>query len=123
MTINNERWDELKDHPVLVVWRSRRVYPAWKELLGGAGSRDWPAPERRRLCASISANNAEELDWVDAALSRHPNMMADLRRAHPGSGGMTRTPCAACSAKYPDPHSFRHGFPGGRTADSRIERQ
>jgi hypothetical protein len=32
------------------------------------------------------ANNAEELDWVDASLSRHPNLMADLAARIPEIG-------------------------------------
>ncbi len=42
-------------------------------------------PKTTFVCVHF-ANNAEELDWVDASLSRYPNMMADLAARIPEIG-------------------------------------
>lgn len=80
----NERWKELKDHKS---WWFGDVqkFPAWKELLESLNRVIARHPKTKFVCVHF-ANNAEELEWVDASLTRHPNMMADLAARIPELG-------------------------------------
>jgi predicted TIM-barrel fold metal-dependent hydrolase len=80
----NERWNELKDHPGWWFGDAQK-YPSWKSLLESLDRVVARHPNTRFVCVHF-ANNAEELDWVDNALSRHPNMMADLAARIPELG-------------------------------------
>lgn len=80
----NERWKELKDHKSWWFGDTNK-FPPWKELLESLNRVIARHPKTTFVCVHF-ANNAEELDWVDAALSRHPNMMADLAARIPEIG-------------------------------------
>jgi predicted TIM-barrel fold metal-dependent hydrolase len=81
---NNERWEELRDHPSW--WFGDRAkYPERLELLA-ALSRVIGRHPKTTFVAVHFANNAEELDWVDAELTKHPNMMADVAARLPEIG-------------------------------------
>jgi predicted TIM-barrel fold metal-dependent hydrolase len=80
----NERWEELKDHKSWWFGDTNR-YPAWKDLLESL-NRVIARHPRTTVVGVHFANNAEELDWVDASLSRYPNLMADLAARIPEIG-------------------------------------
>jgi predicted TIM-barrel fold metal-dependent hydrolase len=80
----NERWEELKDHPSWWFGDTNK-YPPWKELLESLNRVVERHPETTFVAVHF-ANNAEELDWVDAALRRCPNLMADLAARIPEIG-------------------------------------
>jgi predicted TIM-barrel fold metal-dependent hydrolase len=81
---SNERWTELKDHPSW--WfGDRSKYPPREELLAALERVVVRHPETTFVCVHF-ANNAEDLDWVDAQLAAHPNMMADLAARVPEIG-------------------------------------
>ncbi|MCB1126362.1 MAG: amidohydrolase family protein, partial [Verrucomicrobiae bacterium] len=81
---SNERWAELRDHKSWWFGDPSK-FPPWKDLLGALDRVIERHPETTFVCVHF-ANNAEELDWVDAALSRRPNMMADLAARIPEIG-------------------------------------
>lgn len=80
----NERWEELKDHRSW--WFGDRArFPERTELLEALNR----VIERHPQTIFVSvhfANNSEDLDWVDAALEAHPNMMADVAARIPEIG-------------------------------------
>lgn len=80
----NERWKELKDHKNWWFGDPAK-YPPRMELLESLNRVIARHPETTFVCVHF-ANNAEELEWVDAALSRYPNMMADLAARIPEIG-------------------------------------
>ncbi len=80
----NERWKELKDHKSWWFGDTNK-YPSWKQLLEALNRVIERHPQTTFVCVHF-ANNAEELDWVDASLSRYPNMMADLAARIPEIG-------------------------------------
>ncbi len=80
----NERWKELGDHPGWWFGDTNK-FPPWKSLLEALNRVISRRPETTFVCVHF-ANNAEELDWVDASLSRYPNMMADLAARIPEIG-------------------------------------
>ena len=81
---NNERWKELKDHRPW--WfGDATVYPPREELLAALDR----VIERHPGTTFVGvhfANNAEDLDWVEQALDRRPNMLADLAARVPEIG-------------------------------------
>lgn len=80
----NERWKELKDHRNW--WfGDPTVHPPREELLAALNRVIARHPKTKFVCVHF-ANNAEDLDWVDAALDRYPNMMADLAARIPEIG-------------------------------------
>lgn len=81
---SNERWAELRDHESWWFGDPEK-FPPWKDLLEALDRVIERHPETTFVCVHF-ANNAEELDWVDAALSRRPNMMADLAARIPEIG-------------------------------------
>ncbi|MGV2339922.1 MAG UNVERIFIED_CONTAM: amidohydrolase family protein [Planctomycetaceae bacterium] len=84
MTQNNERWTELKDHKSW--WfGDPAVYPPRLELLEALNRVIERHPQTTFVCVHF-ANNPEELDWVDAALDRCPNMYADMAARIPELG-------------------------------------
>jgi predicted TIM-barrel fold metal-dependent hydrolase len=81
---SNERWKELKDHPRW--WfGDPKVYPAREELLAALERVVARHPGTTFVCVHFG-NNAEDLDWVDAQLDRHPNMMVDIAARVPEIG-------------------------------------
>jgi predicted TIM-barrel fold metal-dependent hydrolase len=81
---SNERWKELRDHKNW--WfGDPSVHPGWKELLESL-NRVVARHPRTTFVGVHFANNAEELDWVEASLDRYPNLMADLAARIPEIG-------------------------------------
>ena len=81
---SNERWKELKDHKSW--WfGDPKVYPPREELLAALERVVTRHPETTFVCVHFG-NNAEDLDWVDAQLDRHPNMMVDIAARVPEIG-------------------------------------
>jgi predicted TIM-barrel fold metal-dependent hydrolase len=80
----NERWRELKDHKGWWFGDTNK-FPPWKALLESLNRVIARHPETTFVCVHF-ANNAEELEWVDASLSRYPNMRADLAARIPEIG-------------------------------------
>ncbi len=81
---DNERWAELEDHPDWWFGNSEK-YPDRMELLESLDRVVARHPETTFVCVHF-ANNAEDLQWVDAALDRNPNMMADIAARIPEIG-------------------------------------
>jgi predicted TIM-barrel fold metal-dependent hydrolase len=81
---SNERWTELKDHRNW--WfGDPQMYPKREELLAALNRVIARHPKTTFVCVHF-ANNAEELDWVDASLDRYPNMHADIGARVPEIG-------------------------------------
>jgi predicted TIM-barrel fold metal-dependent hydrolase len=80
----NERWKELRDHKSWWFGDTNK-FPPWKEMLESLNRVIARHPKTTFVCVHF-ANNAEELEWVDASLSRYPNMMADLAARIPEIG-------------------------------------
>lgn len=81
---SNERWMELKDHPNW--WfGDPATFPGWRDLLQALDRVVARHPETVFVGVHFG-NNAEELDWVEGALDRHPNMMVDLAARIPELG-------------------------------------
>lgn len=81
---SNERWTELKDHPNWWFGDPAK-YPAREELLEALNRVIARHPGTTFVCVHF-ANNAEDLEWVEASLDRHPNMHADLAARIPEIG-------------------------------------
>jgi predicted TIM-barrel fold metal-dependent hydrolase len=80
----NERWSELKDHRSW--WfGDPAVHPPRMELLDALDRVIGRNPKTTFICVHF-ANNPEDLDWVDQALDRRPNMYADLAARIPELG-------------------------------------
>ncbi len=81
---SNERWKELGDHPRW--WfGDPKVYPPRMEILGALERVIARHPSTTFVCVHFG-NNAEDIDWVDAQLDRHPNMMVDIAARVPEIG-------------------------------------
>lgn len=80
----NERWTELKDHKSWWFGDPAK-YPPRMELLEALDRVIARHPQTTFICVHF-ANNPEELEWVDAALTRRPNMMADIAARIPEVG-------------------------------------
>ena len=80
----NERWTELKDHKSW--WfGDPKQFPPRKELIEALDRVIARNRGTTFVCVHF-ANNPENLAWVDAALTRNPNMMADLAARIPEIG-------------------------------------
>jgi len=80
----NERWTELKDHKNW--WfGDPAVYPPRMEIVEALSRVIERHPKTTFVCLHF-ANNAEDLDWVERALDKYPNMMADLAARVPEIG-------------------------------------
>ncbi len=80
----NERWKELKDHRNW--WfGDPNVYPPRLELLEALDRVIARHRHTTFVCVHF-ANNPEDVDWVDRALERNPNMMADVAARIPELG-------------------------------------
>ncbi len=80
----NERWKELEDHPRWWFGDPAK-YPPRERLLEALERVVARHPETTFVCVHL-ANNSEDLDWVDAQLDAHPNMMADVAARVPEIG-------------------------------------
>jgi hypothetical protein len=80
----NERWEELRDHKSWWFGDTHK-FPAWKDLLESLNRVIARHPKTTFVCVHFG-NNAEEPEWVDAALSKYPNMLADLAARIPEIG-------------------------------------
>lgn len=81
---SNERWKELRDHKSWWFGDTNK-FPPRMELLNALNRVVARHPKTTFVCVHF-ANNAEDLDWVDAALDNYPNMMADLAARIPELG-------------------------------------
>lgn len=80
----NERWTELKDHKNWWFGDPQK-YPKREELLAALNRVIARHPKTTFVCVHF-ANNAEDLDWVEASLDKYPNMNADLAARIPEIG-------------------------------------
>jgi predicted TIM-barrel fold metal-dependent hydrolase len=80
----NERWKELKDHPSWWFGDTNK-FPPRMEVLAALDRVITRHPNTKFVCVHF-ANNAEDLDWAEKALDRHPNMNADLAARIPEIG-------------------------------------
>jgi hypothetical protein len=80
----NERWKELKDHRPW--WfGDTNVYPPRMDVVNALDRVIAKHRGTTFVCVHF-ANNPEDIDWVDQALDRNPNMMADLAARIPEVG-------------------------------------
>lgn len=80
----NERWKELKDHRPW--WfGDTNVYPPRMEIVDALDRVIARHRNTKFVCVHF-ANNPEDIEWVDQALDRNPNMMADLAARIPEVG-------------------------------------
>ncbi len=104
----NERWNELKDHPRW--WFGDRTrYPPREDLLAQLERVIARHPETTFVCVHF-ANNAEDIDWVDAQLAAHPNMMADVAARVPEIGRRDPDRLRAVLMKHADRILFGTDF-------------
>ncbi|MGH8018325.1 MAG: amidohydrolase family protein [Opitutaceae bacterium] len=69
---SNERWTELQDHRDW--WfGDPNIYPKREDMLAALNRVIARHPETTFVCVHF-ANNAEDLEWVDANLDKYPNM-------------------------------------------------
>jgi predicted TIM-barrel fold metal-dependent hydrolase len=105
---SNERWTELKDHPSWWFGDATKFPPreALLEALEHVVARH---PETTFVCVHF-ANNAEDVDWVDAQLDKHPNMMADIAARVPELGRHDPERLRALFVKHADRILFATDF-------------
>ena len=104
----NERWKELRDHKPWWFGDTNK-YPPRMELLGALNRVIERHPKTKFVCVHF-ANNAEELEWVDASLSKYPNMMADLAARIPEVGRHDPDKVRALFIKHQDRIVFGTDF-------------
>ena len=104
----NERWKELKDHKGWWFGDPAK-HPPRLELLAALNRVIARHPETTFVCVHF-ANNAEDLEWVDAALSLYPNMMADLAARIPEIGRHDPTQVRRLFIKHQDRILFGTDF-------------
>ena len=104
----NERWKELGDHPKW--WfGDAKVYPPREELLAALERVVARHPETTFVCVHMG-NDAEDLDWVDAQLQKHPNMMVDIAARVPEFGRHDPEKVHAFFVKHQDRIFFATDF-------------
>jgi predicted TIM-barrel fold metal-dependent hydrolase len=107
----NERWKELADHPRW--WfGDPKVYPPREALLAALERVVARHPETTFICVHFG-NNAEDLDWVDAQLDAHPNMVVDLAARVPEIGRHDPARVRAFFLKHQDRILFGTDFQVG----------
>ena len=104
----NERWKELKDHPRWWFGDTNK-FPTFHGILDAMDRVIGRHPRTKFVCVHF-ANNAEELDWVDAALARHTNMYADLAARIPEIGRHNPDEVHRLFVKYQDRILFATDF-------------
>jgi predicted TIM-barrel fold metal-dependent hydrolase len=105
---SNERWAELHDHPRWWFGDPKK-FPRREELLAALERVVARHPETTFVCVHF-ANNAEDLDWVDAQLDAHPNMMADVAARIPEIGRHDPERVRALFLKHQDRIFFATDF-------------
>ncbi len=104
----NERWAELKDHPRWWFGDPAK-YPSREGLLAELERVVSRHPKTTFVCVHFG-NNAEDLDWVDAQLDAHPNMMADIAARVPEIGRRDPNRARALFVKHADRIFFATDF-------------
>ena len=107
-TPGNERWAELKDHKSWWFGDTNK-YPPWKDLLNALSRVMGRHPGTTFVCVHFG-NNAEELEWVDEELAKHPNMMVDLAARIPEIGRHNPQKAHDLFVKYQDRIFFGTDF-------------
>jgi predicted TIM-barrel fold metal-dependent hydrolase len=105
---HNERWKELKDHRPWWFGDSSK-YPPRMELLDALDRVIGRHPGTTFVCVHF-ANNPEDIEWVDKALRRRPNMMADLAARIPELGRHDPKRMNKLFTKYQDRIFFATDF-------------
>jgi len=105
---SNERWKELKDHKSWWFGDTNK-YPPRMALLEALNRVVARHPKTTFVCVHF-ANNAEDLEWVDASLSKYPNMMADLAARIPEIGRHDPDKVRALFVKHQDRIFFATDF-------------
>src|SRR5436190_4152527 len=105
---SNERWKELKDHKSWWFGDTNK-YPPRMELLEALNRVVARHPKTTFVCVHF-ANNAEDLEWVDATLNKYPNMMADLAARIPEIGRHDPDKVRALFVKHQDRIFFATDF-------------
>lgn len=108
---NNERWIELKDHKSWWFGNPNQ-YPPRETLLAALDRVIAKHPETTFVAVHF-ANNAEDLDWVDKSLDRHPNMNADLAARIPEIGRHNPDAVRSLFLKHGDRILFATDFQAG----------
>ena len=104
----NERWTELKDHPKW--WfGDPKIFPPHRELLAALERVIQKHRQTTFVCVHF-ANHPEDLDWVEAQLDKHPNMMADLAARIPEIGRKDPTRVRELFIKHQDRILFATDF-------------
>jgi len=73
VTPDNERYEELSVHPA---WSFAKGYPPREQLLAERDRMIAKHPKTTFICVHFG-NNPEDLDYVDALMKRHPNVVID----------------------------------------------
>lgn len=105
---SNERWEELRDHPNWWFGDPAK-YPPHRELLDALNRVIARNPKTTFVCVHF-ANNPEDLDWVERALDRHPNMYADIAARVPEIGRKDPARVRALFLKHQDRILFATDF-------------
>ncbi len=104
----NERWKELRDHKAW--WfGDPKIFPPRTELIEALDRVIGRHPKTTFVCVHF-ANNPEDIDWVDRALTRRPNMMADLAARMPEVGRHDPDKVRRLFAKHQDRIVFATDF-------------
>ena len=105
---SNERWTELKDHPSWWFGDPTK-YPRREALLDALDRVVGRHPETTFVCVHFG-NNAEDLDWVDGELDKHPNMRVDIAARVPEIGRHDPARVRALFIKHADRILFATDF-------------
>jgi predicted TIM-barrel fold metal-dependent hydrolase len=105
---HNERWTELKDHPRWWFGDSKR-FPSHASLLAALERVIARHPETTFVCVHFG-NDAEDLEWVDGQLDKHPNMLIDVAARVPEFGRHDPDRVRAFFVKHADRIFFATDF-------------
>lgn len=98
-TENNERWEELKDHPNWSFYGDE--YPSWEEIYGQFENRVGRHPEVTFLGAHFG-NNPEDPERVFKMMEDHPNFYADTAARVPEIGRFDAARMKKLMIRYQD---------------------
>jgi len=104
----NERWKELKDHPRWWFGDTNK-FPTFHGLLEALNRVIARHPGATFVSVHFG-NNAEELDWIDQALARYPNLRVDLAARIPEIGRHDPEQVHRLFVKYQDRILFGTDF-------------
>jgi predicted TIM-barrel fold metal-dependent hydrolase len=104
----NERWKELGDHPRWWFGDAKK-YPPREELLAALERVIARHPDTTFVCVHFG-NNAEDLEWVDAQLDAHRNMLVDIAARVPEIGRHDPERVRALFIKHQDRILFATDF-------------